>query len=128
MPTAITQGLKVSVITQYQEQHSNPAVQHFVFAYRIRIENTSDFTVKLLRRHWMITDSNGQKHEVEGEGVIGQQPLLEPGQVHSYTSGTSFSSPIGKMNGTYLMERIVDGHHFNISIPEFVLTAPFKLN
>jgi ApaG protein len=128
MPTATTQGLKVSVITQYQEQFSNTMVKHFVFAYRVKIENTSDFTVKLLRRHWFIADSNGHKQEVEGEGVVGQNPILEPGQVYEYTSGTSFSSPIGKMFGTYLMERIVDGKQFNISIPEFVMSASFKLN
>ncbi len=128
MATATTQGLKVSVVAQYQPQYSNPLAAHYVFAYRVRIENSSEFSVQLLRRHWHIFDSNGHKHEVEGEGVVGNQPILEPNDVHEYTSGTSFRTTIGKMNGTYLMERIVDGKQFDISIPEFVMIAPFQLN
>jgi ApaG protein len=128
MDTTTTQGVKVSVTTNYLPDYSSPAQQHFVFAYKINIENNSEFTVKLLRRHWFIHDSNGVVREVEGEGVVGQQPVLEPGESHEYVSGCNLKSGIGKMRGTYLMERLVDGRQFQVVIPEFVLIVPYKLN
>lgn len=128
MNTKITQGVKISVTTNYLPDYSSPAQQHFVFAYKINIENTSEFTVKLLRRHWFIYDSNGVVREVEGEGVVGQQPVLEPGESHQYVSGCNLKTGIGKMKGTYLMERLVDGKQFTVNIPEFVLIVPYKLN
>ncbi len=128
MDTTTTQGVKVTVTTNYLPDYSSPAQQHFVFAYKINIENNSEFTVKLLRRHWYIHDSNGVVREVEGEGVVGQQPVLEPGESHEYVSGCNLKSGIGKMRGTYLMERLVDGRQFQVVIPEFVLIVPYKLN
>jgi ApaG protein len=128
MDTTTTQGVKVTVTTNYLPDYSSPAQQHFVFAYKIHIENNSEFTVKLLRRHWFIHDSNGVVREVEGEGVVGQQPVLEPGESHEYVSGCNLKSGIGKMRGTYLMERLVDGRQFQVVIPEFVLIVPYKLN
>ncbi|HEY8401094.1 MAG TPA: Co2+/Mg2+ efflux protein ApaG [Cytophagaceae bacterium] len=128
MVTEITHGVKVSVTTSYQPEYSSPAQSHFVFTYKISIENNSDYTVQLLRRHWYIFDANGMIREVEGDGVVGQQPVLEPGEIHEYVSGCNLKTEVGKMKGTYLMERIVDGKHFDVNIPEFVMTVPYKLN
>lgn len=128
MDTITTQGVKVTVTTNYLPDYSSPGQQHFVFAYKINIQNNSEFTVKLLRRHWFIHDTNGIVREVEGEGVVGQQPVLEPGESHEYVSGCNLKTGIGKMRGTYLMERLVDGRQFNVLIPEFVLIVPYKLN
>ena len=108
MVTEITEGIKVSVETEYQPEYSSPSQYHYVFTYRITIENESENTIQLLRRHWFIHDANTIIREVEGEGVVGQQPVLEPGQDHKYVSGCNLKSGIGKMKGTYLFERIVD--------------------
>lgn len=128
METTTTQGVTVTVTTNYLPDYSSPAQQHFVFAYKINIVNNSEFTVKLMRRHWFIHDSNGIVREVEGEGVVGQQPSLEPGESHEYVSGCNLKTGIGKMRGTYMMERLVDGKQFQVVIPEFVLVVPYKLN
>lgn len=124
----ITQGVKVSVETEYQPEYSSPIQLHFVFTYRITIENNSPYTVKLLRRHWHIHDANNIVREVEGEGVVGQQPSLEAGQSHQYVSGCNLKSWIGKMYGTYLMERVMDGKKIIVKIPEFNMIVPFRLN
>jgi ApaG protein len=128
MVTQTTQGIKVSVETEYQPAYSSPSQHHYVFTYRITIENLSEFTIQLLRRHWHVYDAGFTKREVEGEGVVGQQPVLEPGQCHQYVSGCNLKSGLGKMEGTYLMERIVDGARFHVHIPAFSLVAPFRLN
>ncbi|GAA4296775.1 Co2+/Mg2+ efflux protein ApaG [Nibribacter koreensis] len=128
MDTKTNQGVNVVVTTNYLPDYSSPAQQHFVFAYKITIENNSEFTVKLLRRHWHIFDSNNEIREVEGEGVVGQQPVLEPGESHQYVSGCNLKTGIGKMAGTFLMERLVDGRQFYATIPEFTLIVPYKLN
>lgn len=128
MITEITQGVKVTVATEYQPEYSSPVQSHYVFTYKISIENCSEYTVQLLRRHWFIHDANGTVREVEGEGVVGQQPVLEPGETHEYISGCNLKTGIGKMNGTYLMERVVDGKTFQARIPEFVMVVPYKLN
>ncbi|MFN4144649.1 MAG: Co2+/Mg2+ efflux protein ApaG [Runella sp.] len=128
MTSAITEGVKVSVVTQYQPAYSSPAQAHFVFTYKITIENHSEHTVQLLRRHWFIYDSNGTTREVEGEGVVGQQPVLEPGEVHEYVSGCNLRTSMGKMVGNYLVERLLDGKQFSVAIPEFMMIAPYRLN
>ena len=128
MVTEITQGVKVSVETEYQPEYSSPSQYHYVFTYRIAIENQSDNTIQLLRRHWFIHDINTTVREVDGEGVVGQQPVMEPGQLHRYVSGCNLKSGIGKMTGTYLMERVVDGKRFEVNIPEFIMVVPFKYN
>jgi len=128
MVTQITEGVKVSVVTEYQPEYSTPMQSHFVFAYKISIENCSDQTVQLLRRHWYIYDSDGSVREVEGEGVVGQQPTLEPGEIHEYVSGCNLKTSIGKMKGTYSMEKVVDGKQFIVNIPEFIMISPFRLN
>ena len=128
MDTKTTEGVKVTVTTNYLPDYSSPVQQHYVFAYKITIENNSEFTVKLLRRHWYIHDATGSVREVEGEGVVGQQPTLEPGESHEYVSGCNLKTGMGKMRGTYLMERLVDGKQFYVTIPDFVLIVPYKLN
>jgi ApaG protein len=108
--------------------YSSPSQEHFVFAYRIDIRNNSSHTVKLLRRHWFISDANGTVREVEGEGVVGRQPVLEPGESHQYMSGCNLKSGMGKMQGTYLMERLGNGDNFQVNIPEFTLMVPYRMN
>lgn len=128
MVSAITHGIKVTVETEYQPQYSNPSHAHFVFSYRIKIENESEYTVKLLHRHWIIVDANGLERQVSGEGVVGQQPIIEPGQSHEYSSGCNFNTSIGKMKGSYTMERVFDGKKFNVAVPDFTMTVPYRLN
>lgn len=128
MVTAITQGVKISVDTVYQEEYSNPEKEHFMFAYQITIENLSDYAIQLMRRQWFIFDSNGTQKEVEGEGVVGLQPTIEPGESHSYVSGCNLTTDMGSMSGTYLMHRIADGTDFSVDIPEFNLIVPYRLN
>ena len=128
MVTAITQGIKVSVETEYQPDYSSPRQFHFVFTYRVRIENQSEYSIQLLRRHWYIHDASYSIREVEGEGVVGVQPVIEPGQSHQYVSGCNLKSGMGKMFGTYLMEKVVDGKRFEVTIPAFNMVVPFKLN
>ncbi len=128
MIQAITQGVKVSVETEYQPAYSSPGQYHYVFTYRITIENQSEFTIKLLTRRWNIADAGYNPRTVEGEGVVGQQPVLEPGQSHQYVSGCNLKSGIGKMEGVYTMERIVDGNRFDVTVPAFHMVAPMRLN
>lgn len=128
MVSEITKGVKVIVETEYQPEYSSPRQFHYVFTYKVTIENHSDHTIKLLRRHWHISDAGYVSHEVEGEGVVGQQPIMEPGNDHQYISGCNLKSGIGKMAGTYLMERILDGKTFEVSIPEFTMITAERLN
>lgn len=128
MVTKITDGVKISVETVYQPEYSNPANNHFMFAYKITIENLTDYTVQLMRRHWYIFDSNGTHREVEGEGVVGQQPVIDPGESHEYVSGCNLTTEMGTMKGTYGMTRLVDGTQFEVNIPEFQLISPYRLN
>jgi ApaG protein len=128
MVTDITEDVKVSVETAYRADYSDPTQNHFVFTYRITIENQGNKTVQLKLRHWEIFDTTYPLKEVDGEGVTGKQPILEPGQSHQYVSGCNLKSGVGKMVGYYTMERIIDGHQFNVNIPEFVLINPIKLN
>lgn len=128
MVAAITDGIKISVQTEYQPAYSSPFNMHYVFIYKIKIENKSEFTVQLMRRKWLIYDTEGTLREVEGDGVVGQQPILETGETHEYVSGANLKSSVGKMKGVYVMERVLDGKQFEVVIPEFVLIAPFRLN
>jgi ApaG protein len=126
--TQITKGIKVSVTVEYQRDFSIPEQFHYVFTYKVIIENNSEYTIQLQRRHWFIFDGPFACKEVEGEGVVGQTPVLEPGESHNYVSGCNLKSGLGKMSGNYLMERIVDGKKFNVKIPEFIMIAPVLLN
>ncbi|MCG8474346.1 MAG: Co2+/Mg2+ efflux protein ApaG [Cytophagales bacterium] len=128
MVTEITNGIKVSVKTEYQSEYSSPMQMHYVFTYQIKIENKSSYTIQLLSRRWNIFDANGQIREIEGEGVVGSKPIIEPGSSHQYISGCNLKSGIGKMNGSYLFERILNGEKFLVKIPEFNMCVPFRLN
>ena len=128
MYTAITHNIKISVKSFYHGQQSNPLVNRYIHAYHVQIENLSPETVQLINRHWIIVDSNGVTREVEGEGVIGRQPTVTPGQLHSYTSWAPLASDIGKMYGTFTMRRVADDSLFEVEIPVFKLIAPFKQN
>lgn len=128
MYRATTSDISVQVETFYQETASNPEDNNFVFAYRVVIENNSDETVRLISRHWHIVDSNGCHNEVMGDGVVGLQPLLHSEKRHEYVSGCHLHSDMGKMYGTYLMERASDGSRFHVRIPEFTMIVPTRLN
>jgi len=128
MVTAVTKGVKVSVETEYQPEYSSPSQHHYVFTYRITISNGSPHTIQLLRRKWYIHDANSRIRTVEGEGVVGQQPIIEPGDQHQYVSGCNLKSGMGKMYGTYEMEQLIDGRRYQVNIPEFHMIFPFKLN
>lgn len=128
MVSKISEGVKISVETYYQPDYSNPVNNEFMFAYKITIENNNAFSVKLLRRHWYIYDSNSSIREVEGEGVVGIQPQINPGESYQYISGCNLRTEIGKMHGTYLMENINNKKTFNVTIPSFQMSTPFKLN
>ena len=126
--SAITQGIEVSVIPHYHNEMSKPSLNKYVHSYLVSITNHSDLEVQLLSRHWVITDANSKIRHVTGEGVIGQQPILEPGQSHNYKSWCPMSTPVGKMSGTYTLIRSVDNSAFGVIIPEFKLIADFKKN
>jgi len=128
MSQQITEGVSITVETFYNQEQSNPILGEYTFAYRVFIENQSNFPIKLLRRHWHIFDSNGTYREVEGEGVVGQQPVMEPGESFQYVSGASLRTDMGKMLGNYQMENMLNKKLFKVNIPEFELIAPFKLN
>lgn len=128
MATQTTNGIKISVETFFQDNYSSNSTRDYMFAYKIRIENNNDFAVKLLTRHWFIFDASQQMSEVQGEGIVGKQPVLQPGQVHKYLSGCNLKSEIGKMWGNYTMQNLENQSLFKVEIPEFQLIAPFKLN
>ncbi|MBS1588001.1 MAG: Co2+/Mg2+ efflux protein ApaG [Bacteroidetes bacterium] len=128
MVQQVTEGVSVTVETFYQAHQSNPLSSEYLFAYRVVIENLSEFPIKLLRRHWHIIDSNGSYREVEGEGVVGQQPIIEPGGNYQYASAANLRSDMGKMFGSYQMENLYNKRLLTIHIPEFQLIAPFKNN
>jgi len=127
MTTAVTKGVKISVEVFFHAEYSKKAPQN-IFAYRITIENTNPFTVQLLHRYWHIFDSTAPPREVEGEGVVGQQPILAPDERHQYTSWCNLQTDIGRMYGTFLMQRIDNGDSFKVRIPAFRMIVPHKLN
>ena len=118
-----TDAITVTVEPIYLEEQSEPDENHFVWAYHVRIENHGQKTVQLLTRHWRITDSMGKVHEVRGDGVVGEQPVLAPGGAFEYTSGTPLSTPSGIMDGSYQMETD-SGERFDVKIPAFSLDCP----
>lgn len=119
--------MSVSVVTQYLQEQSNPDHASFVFAYTITIKNTGTVAAQVISRHWIITDAKNQTEEVKGLGVVGHQPLLQPGQSFEYTSGSSLTTPQGSMKGSYFCVA-EDGHRFEVEIPEFVLSIPRTLH
>lgn len=121
----ITQGVRVSVNPVYLENQSEPERSHYVWAYQVTIANEGGETVQLLTRHWKITDGNGQLHEVQGPGVVGEQPVLKPGEHFEYTSGTPLATPSGIMMGTYQMQN-ASGEMFDAVVPAFSLDSPHE--
>ena len=124
---AVTHNVRVKVHAQYDPERSNPLGDEWFFLYTIQISNEGQQTVQLLSRHWIITNGKGQVREVRGLGVVGEQPVLAPGEEYEYTSGCPLATPSGSMQGTYQM---VNEHHerFEVNIAPFSLTAPFGLN
>lgn len=120
---AITHRIRVSVEPRYLDAESSAARERYVFLYRVRLENLGSEAVQLLYRHWLIHDSVGDDSEVDGEGVVGEQPVLEPGGGHAYTSYCVLSSPGGYMEGYYTFRRS-EGTRFRVRVPRFVLQAP----
>lgn len=124
---AVTQGVRVTVRSQYLPQHSSPQAAQWVFAYTVRITNEGAEPVKLMQRHWIITDGEGTQREVKGAGVVGAQPRLEPGQAFEYTSGCPLPTPSGEMRGSYQM--VTDGGDaFEAEVAAFELSEPFAFN
>lgn len=119
--------VKVDVKTTYIPEQSDPNSERYVFAYTITIHNEGTVAAKLLTRHWIINDANGNTQEVHGEGVVGEQPYLQPGESYQYTSGTVIETPVGSMEGSYQM-LADDGTPFDAQIPAFTLSLPNKLH
>ena len=124
---AETRGIIVRVSVSYLPEQSEPDRGRWFWTYHIRIENDGPITVQLLTRHWVITDGRGARHSVEGEGVVGEQPVIEPGASFDYVSGCPLATPSGAMQGSYQMVR-EDGAVFAVEIPRFSLFAPAVLN
>jgi ApaG protein len=120
-------SIRIEIETRYIESQSEPGANRYVFSYTIMIKNEGHLRAKLLTRHWIITDANGKVQEVRGEGVVGEQPELAPGESYQYTSGTLIETSVGTMGGSYQM---VDeaGEPFDAEIPEFVLSVPRTLH
>ena len=125
--TALTDGIRITVRSSYVADQSAPLVRRYVFSYTVRIANEGVEAAKLLTRHWIITDGAGKVEEVRGPGVVGQQPVLKPGEHFEYTSGCVLQTPRGEMRGTYQMHR-PDGRGFDAVIAPFVLALPHSLN
>ncbi len=127
MTNANTQSIQVSVNTAYIASSSEPEAARYVFAYSITIKNTGDNEAQLLSRHWLITDANGKKQEIRGEGVIGEQPHIQPGESYEYTSGAVIETSVGAMQGSYKMLS-PNGDTFTANIPAFSLSTPRTLH
>ena len=125
MYSATTRAISVTVEPTYLAEQSSPVDDHYVWAYHVRIENLGKEVVQLLARHWRITDSMGRVQEVRGAGVVGEQPVLNPGESFEYTSGTPLPTPSGIMVGSYEMES-QNGERFDIDVPAFSLDSPHQ--
>ncbi|HNB26917.1 MAG TPA: Co2+/Mg2+ efflux protein ApaG [Alphaproteobacteria bacterium] len=125
MYTQTTRSITITVMPTYLDDQSSPEESHYVWKYHIRIENHGDDTVQLRTRYWRITDSMGRVQEVRGAGVVGEQPVLGPGESYEYTSGTPLPTPSGIMVGTYQMES-QSGEKFEVDVPAFSLDSPYQ--
>ena len=128
MASAVTYDIKVSAEAFFQPERSRPVHHEFLFLYRIRIENVSNYTTQLLSRKWSIIDAFGVERVVEGAGVVGEQPILRPGESFEYVSFCPLPTEVGKMIGHFNMIRDVDHHEFAVNVPTMDLYAPIKLN
>jgi ApaG protein len=127
MSDTTTRGVRVEVRAEYVPERSSPTDSQYFFAYRIRISNLGDETVQLLSRHWIISDGDGNTEHVKGPGVVGEQPVIEPGEAFEYTSFCPLRTPIGSMQGTYRMVT-AGGSAFDAEIAPFSLAVPTALN
>ena len=128
MVKTTTNSIQISVDVKYWPQQSIPRENHYFFIYFITIENKSEFSVQLLRRHWQIFDSVSDLRTVDGDGVVGEMPVLEPGEKFEYNSGCNLTTDIGYMKGHYVMKKLIDETEFNVDIPKFEMIVPAKLN
>lgn len=124
--TAITRGVRVTVRTFYLEDQSEPDQGQYVWAYKVEIANEGEAAVQLMKRTWFITDGQGRTMRVHGDGVVGEQPVLEPGETFDYTSGTPLPTPSGFMRGTYHMVVPGTGEEFDAEVPAFSLDSPHQ--
>ncbi|HSG04215.1 MAG TPA: Co2+/Mg2+ efflux protein ApaG [Marinobacterium sp.] len=124
----LANNVDISVTTHYISEQSDPETHRYVFSYHITISNHNDVAVQLISRRWLITDGNEQTQEVVGEGVVGEQPVIAPGESYSYTSGTVMATEVGSMQGHYDMVRVDDGEEFKASIPPFTLAQTHALH
>ena len=127
MPVQLKPHILICPTPEYQEAHSAPAEERYVFAYTIRIENTGENAAQLIARHWIITDAHGHVQEVRGLGVVGEQPMLAPGESFEYTSACQIATPVGTMRGSYTF-LAADGASFDVEIAEFMLSMPRVLH
>lgn len=123
---AVTEGIRVLVQVFWLPDQSEPDEHSYCWVYRIRIGNDSTRAVQLLERTWHITDTSGRTEYVHGEGVVGEQPIIQPGTLYEYTSGASLSTPGGFMRGSYLLQATTDRTRFDVDIPAFSLDSPFQ--
>lgn len=121
----ISDNVEISVESFFLEEQSNPRENHFVWAYRVTIQNLSKTRIQLKSRHWRIVDSSGHIQEISGDGVVGEQPTLDPGETYEYTSGTPLTTPSGIMGGTYFMSH-ANGNEFEAEVPTFSLDSPHE--
>jgi len=128
MVQLVTKGIKISVTTQYEGFLGNEHKTSYAFSYTISIENNSKDTVQLISRYWNIKDALNDTQEVSGQGVIGMKPVLEPGEVHTYSSGCMLLSPIGAMSGAFTMINFSNKSAFKVDIPSFRLYTDFAMN
>ena len=128
MVQQVTRGIKISVETIFEGTFYKNYKMHFAYGYKIKIENQSKDSVQLMERHWKIKDSLNLTETVDGEGVIGKKPVLNPGESHTYTSGCLLASPFGSMSGYYRMVNFTTTKKFKVKVPTFKLSAPFALN
>ncbi|MCA1750840.1 MAG: Co2+/Mg2+ efflux protein ApaG [Flavobacteriales bacterium] len=128
MVTAISSGISISISCKFEPRFSNPENNLFMFSYRINIENRNDFTICLERRRWNIQDSAGPARKVDGEGVVGKQPVIPPGGSYSYRSSCDFSTDTGQMRGSYEMRNLDTDTLFEVEVPSFMLMIPHRLN
>ena len=128
MKSAVTSGIEIRVGSKYEPIFSNEENSEFLFSYSIEITNTNDFPVRLLNRHWHITDGLGNVRQVDGDGVIGKQPIIKSFQNFTYESACDFSTHVGKMQGYYMFKNLENGYTFKVYIPEFMMISQQKLN
>lgn len=128
MVQQVTQGIKISVETNFEGTFYKNYKIHYAFQYQITIENQSKDSVQLISRHWKIKDSLNQMEIVAGEGVVGKKPVLKPGELHTYVSGCLLVSPFGAMSGHYTMVNFTNTKKFRVNVPSFKLCAPFAMN